>query len=70
MSADAKVWPDDGEGWFWKGIHDGPCLRDGHNDGDALNHILADIEACMRHPLRWEIRPYPDGTFGLVGFRA
>lgn len=67
MSADAKVWK---EGYFWKGIHDGPCHKDSfiHEQGDiSLAEVLLDIHKCMDRSLSWEIKEHNDGL-GLSGY--
>lgn len=74
MSADAKVWFDEGakNGGAWEGAHDGPCAtpNDHHGLCFHLSEVLRDIELCMgsAHGLRWEFRTYPDGTIYLAGY--
>lgn len=72
MSADAKIWADEGYGWLaWRGIHDGECISTiPHFQGDTLANVLQDIERCMGRQLRWEVLVYPDGRPGLRGFEA
>lgn len=71
MSADAKAWTN-GSGYLWCVCHDGDCLsataETEHRQGDRLTDQLAAVERCMGQKLRWEIRAYPDGEFGLVGY--
>jgi hypothetical protein len=71
MSADAKAWYDE-DGRDWHGCHDGPCAADAipHDQADTLVLLLSGIEWCMNASLRWEIRVYPDGKAGLVGWVA
>ena len=69
MSADAKAWSD-GDGWSWRGSHDGTC-RGGahaHHCGDDLRTLLEELEYCQAQSLRWEICVYPDGRTGLLGY--
>ncbi len=71
MSADAKAWNDPAGGWNWRGLHDGDCSATiPHDQGGSLSDLLIGIEQCMGHALRWEIRAYPDGHFGLSGYRC
>lgn len=70
MSADAKIWREDENEW-WRGIHDGPCIKEGwlHGEGDtSLSAVMASIETCCGRPLRWDFRMYPDNKIGLVGY--
>lgn len=68
MSADAKMWYDDSRGWLaWRGVHDGDC-GEPHEHGENLPELMAGIEQCMGCKLRWEMRQYPDGRAGLVGY--
>jgi hypothetical protein len=69
MSADAKAWYDDG-GRSWKATHDGPCVEGAsdHQYGESLSDVLRGVEHCTGTRLRWEIRVYPDGKTGLVGW--
>lgn len=69
MSADAKVWVDDDEGWLWCGTHDGPC--NGYHQNYGLSDVLDSIERCMtepNHAMRWQIFTYQNGTTGLKGY--
>lgn len=71
MSSDAKAWIEaDG---CWRALHDGLCAQpNAHTDATSydLTSVLATVESCMRHTLRWEFRQYPDGQVGLVGYVA
>jgi hypothetical protein len=70
MSADAKVWYDE-SGWSWRGLHDGECRPSAleHRQQLSLSELVMGIEQCMGgRPMRWEIRQYPDGRSGLVGY--
>ena len=69
MSADAKVWQYDESGWLWRGRHDGYCcLSIPHDQGnDTLSELIASIERCMGHHLRWTVHMYPEGKVGLKG---
>lgn len=69
MSTDAKAWMD-GEGWLsWRGIHDGACPHgEEPHTATTLAELLADLETCMGRRIRWEIRTYPTGETGLVGW--
>lgn len=68
MSADAKLWME-GSGNLWAGLHDGECHATiPHHQPDRLSQTIRDIEHCMGTTLRWEVRAYPDGQFGLVGY--
>lgn len=66
MSADAKAWTD-GDGWLWRGIND---LCDEQHEAVGLSELLRELEQCENkgRPMRWEMRQYPGGTFGLRGF--
>lgn len=68
MSADAKVWLEDGEsGWVaWQGIHDGDCADECHRG--TLSDVLESIEHCMGGQMRWEIFIYTNGQPGLKGW--
>lgn len=71
MSADAKVWKEDGE---WFGIHDGECLHNLERHADySLSFLLLDVELCMTGEtlsIRWEPYVYPDRQCGLKGYLA
>jgi hypothetical protein len=70
MSTDAKAWYDE-SGNLWKAVHDGECdeyQRRVHTQGARLGEVLVAVEACIGEDLRWEIRTYPDGKTGLVGW--
>lgn len=75
MSADAKAWPKtEGSGWVWEGIHDGSCkyhLTDNKHHG-TLSEVLTEISRCLESEdcMSWEIREYPDGKTGLVGYTS
>jgi hypothetical protein len=70
MSADAKVWTD-GDGREWQGNHDGLCAPDAvSHEAGQLGLVISGIEWCMGADMRWEIRVYPDGKTGLVGWVA
>lgn len=71
MSADAKAWVDESDGW-WRACHDGPCSRPAaHAEGDRdLSVVLADVESCLGVKLRWSIRRYQHDEDGLVGYVA
>ena len=66
MSADAKAWYDD-SGWVWCGIND-RC--DETHKECSLSDLLRSVEACENdgRVMRWQIRVYPDGRTGLVGW--
>ena len=68
MSADAKAWIDD-DGWVWHGIND-LCKKT--HTAVGLSDLLRELEACENkgHSMRWQIRVYPDGKTGLVGWCA
>lgn len=71
MSADAKVWPEDDDGRFWGGIHDGECSDPLKHQACALLEQLESIDRCFGQAVRrWETRLYPDGKIGLRGFTA
>lgn len=65
MSADAKAWTKDG--WIWQGVND---LCDDQHTAVGLSELLEALEGCENkgRAMRWEIRAYPDGTYGLVGY--
>lgn len=69
MSADAKVWKDEG-GWFGFHDNDDDCPINAH-EGTAydLVRVLQSIEQCLGSPLDWEIRQFGNGL-GLDGRRA
>lgn len=68
MSVDAKAWQDDSGDWH--AIHDGDCAMVAH-DGTAhdLVEVLTDVAACIKvKRIEWELRAYPDGKLGMVGW--
>lgn len=69
MSTDAKAWTE-GEGWLsWYGRHDGDCpVPEGLHHAETLATLLSEMETCMNCPIHWEIRTYPKGETGLVGW--
>lgn len=69
MSADAKAWQEpDG---LWIIIHDGPCIHSDERHQDfSLLDVLDDVGRCTRTRYAWEVRQYPDGMSGLVGYVA
>lgn len=60
---------DGSDGWTWTGCSD---WRDSNYDPTSLSAVINSIEseAEAGQALRWEIRIYPDGTTGLVGYQA
>lgn len=73
MSADAKVWFEDGEDVaHWKAIHDGDCAVPRSHVGTSydLRDVLESVESCMGGRLRWVLFQYTDGTLGLKGHLA
>ena len=72
MSADAKVWFEEGDPFGrWKGIHDGECVIAHQGTEYQLSELLTEIEECMKvRSLRWLFRSYPGGSVGLVGYAA
>ena len=67
MSADAKAWPVDDEGYLWAGICDAR-LDEQTLDGYGLTEVLRILESQMGRRLRWTPHLYPDGRIGLRGF--
>lgn len=66
MSADAKAWPEESsEGYYWNSIDD---WEPDHHFGGTLAQVLTYIDSVVGGSMRWEIREYPDGTSGLVGY--
>lgn len=68
MSSDAKAWTDD-DGWTWHGIND---LCEEVHMAVGLTELLRELETCENKgsPMRWQIRIYPDGKTGVVGYCA
>ena len=61
MSADAKLWQVDADGWRWAARHDGhACLLNGHNGIDCghppmlLLDAMTRVEQCLGQSLRWK----------------
>jgi hypothetical protein len=70
VSADAKVWCDDEHGVIWRGVHDGVCTTEHKDTLNSLAEAVKGIETCMNagRQMRWKIRAYANGEFGLVGY--
>ena len=67
MSSDARIYPCDEDGWWWRAAHDGVCQvgPGGHEGG--LAEAISSLQRCGATSHCWRIEPWQNG-YRLVGW--